>query len=117
MVFSTKKTDGAAKKRDWATEAADTIERTIDSVRDKAIVPLMTVARAIVFGTLVAILGVVAAVVFAVLLVRFLNIYLHNIGWMPDGIWVAYLLSGAIFVVGGAFAWSKRTASADENEG
>lgn len=109
MFFRDRKAKTSAR-RDWAGEAADSIERVIDNVRDKAVVPLMTVARAIVYGTLAAILGVGAMVLTAVLLVRLLDIYLHNISWMPDGVWVSHAVAGSVFVLAGLILWSRRNA-------
>ena len=44
----------------WAADIADTIERVVATVRDRTTKPLVTASRAIVFGLLAAMLGVVA---------------------------------------------------------
>ena len=114
MFFRNRKTSQESRK-DWAGEAADHIERAIDVVRDKAVVPLMTIARALVYGTLAGILGLIALILVSILFVRILDIYLHNISWMPDGVWITYAVSGSIFVLTGLILWSKRTAKSAES--
>ena len=106
MFFRSRKLKQA--ENDWATQAADHIERVIDTIRDKAVVPLTTIARGIVYGTLAIILAVSATVLSAILLIRILDIYLHNFDWMPNGVWIVDLIVGGIFVAGGLLAWSFR---------
>ena len=88
---------------DWPEQAADTIERVVGSVRDKTTGPLTTVAQALVYGLLAAILGVASLVLLAVGLERVLIDLL-----LEDDVWAAHLIVGGIFVLLGLFAWSKR---------
>lgn len=88
---------------DWATQAADTIDRVVLGVRDKAITPIERVARIAVFGLLAAIVGVAAVVLLAILLVRVLDIAI------PGDVWSAHLVTGGIFTAVGLLAWRKRT--------
>jgi hypothetical protein len=111
MRFPGKKGDDQG---DWVTQATEAIEGAIDSIRDKAVVPLRTVARAIVYGLLAAIVGLAALVVFAIAFVRMLNIYLGNIPGAPDGVWLADLVAGAIFVILGVFFWTKSRKTANK---
>ena len=39
---------------DWTTDAVDTLENVVATVRDKTVVPAQTATRAVVFGLLVA---------------------------------------------------------------
>jgi hypothetical protein len=109
MLFRSKKSDGS-RQEDWVTDVSETIERSIDQLRDKAVVPLTTAARAVVYGLVIAIVGIAAIVLFAIGFVRFLYIYLGNIPGAPDGVWLADLVAGAIFVIIGLFFWSKSKA-------
>lgn len=93
---------------DWALQAADAIERAIDGVRDRAIVPLQTVVRALVFGIIIAFVGVAALVLLVAGMVRLSASYLSNIPGVPDSIWTTYAAVGALFVLSGALLWSKR---------
>ena len=103
-----------ASGRDWTDQAADAIESVVLSVKQKTTVPLTTVARAIVYGLVIAALGTVALVLVAVSSVRILTVYLP-VGRVNDGrhrVWVADLIVGGIFTFGGLFVWSKRTSKA-----
>ena len=95
---------------DWTAQAADTIERVVGGLRDKTAVPLTTLARALVFGLLAAIMGSTALVFVAVGLVRFVNVYL------PEDVWAAYLLVGGIFTAAGAFTLRKATTAKTARE-
>ena len=90
---------------DWAQQTTDTIERVVGSVRDKTTGPLIKVARVVVFGTLAAIVGVAALVLLAIVLVRVLNL-------LPGDVWVAHLITGAVFSLAGLFLWRKGAAPA-----
>lgn len=93
---------------DWTTQAADTVERVVGGIRDKTTVPLTTVARALVFGLLAAVMGVAALVLVAIALVRILDTYL------PGNVWAAHLLVGGIFTAAGGFLLRKATASREK---
>lgn len=100
--------------RDWTDQAADAIESVVLSVKQKTTVPLTTIARAIVYGVVIAALGTVALVLTAVSAVRILTVYLP-VGRVNDGrhrVWVADLIVGGIFTLAGLFLWSKRTSKA-----
>lgn len=89
----------------WPTQATDTIVKVVDVVRDKTTGPITKVARAIVFGAFAAVVGLVALVVFSVLLVRFMNNYLFD-----HNVWIAHLVLGALFTVAAVVLWSKAVA-------
>jgi hypothetical protein len=94
---------------DWAKQTTDTIERIVGSVRDKTSGPLLRVARVVVYGTLAAILGIAALVLIAITTIRVLNL-------LPGGVWVAYLITGTLFTVGGLLMWRLRyTAPATDH--
>ncbi len=83
---------------------ADTIERVVGGIRDKTAVPLTTVARALVFGLLAAVMGVAALAFVAIGLVRAVDAYL------PEDVWAAHLLVGGIFTLLGGFLLRKASA-------
>lgn len=89
-----------ATSADWTVQYADTIESVIGSVRDKTAVPLETIARAIVYGILVAVMGVTALVLATVILVRLLSYLLE--------VWAVYGILGIVFTGLGLFLWRKR---------
>ncbi len=89
---------------DWARDTADTIERVVLSVRGKTIGPLEKLARALVYGLLALIVGVAAAVLVSVMVVRALDLAI------PGSVWSAHAITGAIFCLAGLFSWGRRTA-------
>jgi len=101
---------------DWAAQAASTIERTIDGVRDKAVVPVQTVARALVYGTVAAIVGGIALVMGTIGSFRLLTVYLGNVPGIANGVWAADLLMGALFTIAGLAVWSRRHPRSNHHE-
>lgn len=94
-----------APGQDWTVSAADTVERVVGIARDKATVPITTVARAIVFGLLAAALGLAAVVFLTIGLVRAVDVY------TGDGrVWIAHGSIGGIFTLVGLFLLRKATA-------
>src|SRR4051794_41968381 len=61
---------------DWTVQATDTIESVVTAIRDKTVVPITTIARGIVYGLIAGVLGVVALVLVAITMIRFLDVYL-----------------------------------------
>lgn len=92
-----------APAKDWAAETADTIERLVGTVRAKTSGPLEKAARVLVYGLVALIVGLAAAVLGAVALVRVLDVAL------PGDVWAAHAVTGGIFTLGGLFLWRKRT--------
>ena len=89
---------------DWTVQAADTIDSVVTTIRDKSVVPLTTVARAIVYGLIAAVLGLVALVLVTVALTRLLDVYLpiHGPGAThARAVWVTDAIIGGIFSAGG----------------
>ncbi|HUZ11197.1 MAG TPA: hypothetical protein VMU76_13620 [Acidimicrobiales bacterium] len=87
-----------------SAKAVDTIDLVVANINDRAIRPLLIAARALVFGMLAAVLGIVVVVVASVAVVRLLDVYVF------DGrVWAAEALLGAIFVAFGLLAWSRRS--------
>jgi hypothetical protein len=88
---------------DWTTQAADLVETAIGAVRDKAVVPTKSVARAIVYGLLAAFFAVAALSLLAIGAFRLLVIAMPG-----DRAWAAHLIVGGIFVGLGMFVWTRR---------
>ena len=91
-----------SSQSDWTVQAADAIESAVVAVRGKTTDPLISVSRWVVYGTLVAIVGTVAATVTVIGLVRVLDVVL------PRSVWLVYVILGGIFTAGGFFLWSER---------
>jgi hypothetical protein len=93
-----------APPEDWADQAADTVVKVVDAVREKTTGPVLTAARAIVYGLIGVFAGLVALILLTIGLTRMLDVYL------PGEVWSADLLLGLLFTGGGLLVWRRRYA-------
>jgi hypothetical protein len=91
---------------DWTAQAADSIERVVAGIRGKTSVPLTTVARALVYGLVAGLMGILCLVFVAIVAVRILSAYV-----VQREVWAAYLVVGGIFVLPGVFLLRKATSA------
>ena len=93
-------------------QAADRVESVVTSIRDKTVVPVTTVARALVYGIVVGVLSIMALVLIAISAVRALDLYLpfHVGDSHARSIWLSYAIVGGIFVLVGMFFMRKANA-------
>ena len=96
----------AEEGADWTKDLLDRLDHVIDLVRSNTTDRLVKVARLVIFGLIAAIVGTMAAVLALIMVIRVLDIIL------PSGVWLPYVLLGAIFLGLGVFLWSKRIAPA-----
>ena len=99
--------------RSWTGQAADTIESVVLTVKDKTTVPLQTVARGVVYGIVLAVVGLLALIVVLIAAVRVADVWL--LGWAGRAhgqhrLYIAYLVLGMLCCLGGFVCWSKRGA-------
>ena len=87
---------------DWASETADRLDQLVGTIRTQTTDRVLSIARLLVYGLLAGIMGLMAAVLGIVMLVRFLD------EMIPVEVWLTYFLLGALFLGAGAFCWSKR---------
>jgi hypothetical protein len=99
--------------RDWPVEVTDRLGSLVRAVRDKTTLPITKVARLVVFGLVAAFVAVVAVVLVIVALVRVIDVYLPFDPYARR-VWVGYAGLGAIFLLAGAFCWSKRSRKPQE---
>lgn len=90
---------------DWTVQAADTVDKVVGAVRDRTTVPLITVARAVVYGLLAAFLGLATLVLLAIAAVRAITVSTPD-----ERAWVAHAALGGIFTLAGLFLLRKATA-------
>lgn len=95
-----------AASGDWTVQAADAVERVVVAVRDKTSVPLTTLARALVYGLLAAVMGLVIVVFVVIVVVRLLTAYV-----VGGEVWAAYVIVGGIFVLPGVFLLRKASSA------
>ena len=85
----------------WTNQAADAIEKTVATVRDRTVEPAQRAAKVVVFGTLAVCCIITALLLLAIAGFKVLNYV------MP--IWAAWMALGGIFIVGGLLCWTRRT--------
>ena len=95
---------------DWPAQAADTIERAVQTVRDKTTGPAITVARWTVAGFFAVIMGTTVAILVSILVVRLLDVYLPESVFGETHVWAAYLILGLPVFGLGIWLLSKRTS-------
>ena len=88
-----------------STRALDTIDTVVATVNDKAVRPAIVAARGIVFGIIIAVVGLVVAIVLGIAFVRVLSVYTFP---FDHKVWITYLVLGSLLCGGGAFLYSKR---------
>lgn len=95
----------------WASDLADTVERVVGNVRDKTTTPILKAARFVVFGTLAAIIGIVAVVLVLIIATRGIQALL-DIG-LPHArsVYVSYFIVGGILSIAGLFLLKKRNSA------
>jgi len=95
----------------WAPQLADTIDRYVGMIRDKATNKVVLVVRGLVFG-LVILFTLVATITLSVILGIKLLQRIVNIGGLVDrdsSVWVSYVVLGGLFVLVGLFLFTKRS--------
>lgn len=94
----------------WTAEAADRIVATVDTVKSKTTVPVVSIARALAYGLIFAVVGVAAVVVLLVGGLRLLDVYVGNApGLRKPGrsVYVVYLVVGMLCSLIGFWLMSK----------
>lgn len=84
----------------WTQRVEALVDSIVDFAHEKAVRPSYRVARAIVAGLFVAIVGLLSLILFTVLIFRLLSLELPA--------WAAYFTFAGICLGGGLLAWSKR---------
>jgi hypothetical protein len=85
--------------------ALDTIDVVVATVHDKVVRPAIVGARAVVFGMIIAVVGIAMMIFLSVGFVRLTTVYLFD-----HKVWISYFALGGLFCAGGAFAYRKRVA-------
>lgn len=92
----------------WANEVTDQITSLVGAVRDKTTNNAIVAVRAVVFGLLGAILGLVLVTLLLILLTRLVQAILSNwIDW-DTAVYVSYFVIGGLLTLAGAFLMTKR---------
>lgn len=102
-----------AARDDWPIQVADTIERTVGTVRDKTTGPAIKVARGVVYGLFALLVGIAVLVMVAISAVRALDVYLPDAAFGKQHTWAAHTIVGALFTIAGMVCWSRRKPRRD----
>ena len=96
----------------WAPELADTVERVVGGVRDKATLKAVTLVRAIVFGIVVSVAAIVALVLVVILATKLLQRVINIDDFIEEdsAVGLSYVVVGAVLVAAGFLAMGRRTA-------
>jgi hypothetical protein len=92
----------------WAGDLADTVERVVGTVRDRATKPVVHVTRAVVFGLLAAFLGITAITLLLIALMRAIQVALDAAVSQPRAVYLSYFIVGGILCLAGALVLRKR---------
>ena len=87
----------------WTVQAADAIEKTVATVRDRTVAPAERAAKAVIFGVLAACCVITALLLLSIVGFRSLSLVIP--------VWATWMVFGGIFMAGGLFCWSRRTRS------
>ena len=87
--------------------AADLVQLVVDTIHDKAVRPAVLATRALVFGLLVAALGIVVVVVGSIAILRIFDVYVFG-----RQVWLSYIVLGGVLTLAGLATWTRRTAPA-----
>jgi hypothetical protein len=96
---------------DLPVRGADMVDKLVELLRDRTVRPLTLATRAVVFGIIVFAASVVVVVLVSITLIRFLTIYAFN-----GRVWLSDLVVGALFVIAGMVAWSRRRDPSAESK-
>jgi hypothetical protein len=91
---------------DLPTRGTELVDTLVELLRDKTVRPLTLATRAVVFGIIVFAATVVTVTLLSITLIRLLTVYAFS-----GRVWLSDLVVGALFVVAGMVAWTKRTGS------
>ena len=94
----------------WPAELADTVERVVGTVRERATTPVVKVTRGIVYGLLSAVLGLAALTLLLIAVTRALQALLDLAVDPPQAVYLSYLIMGGILSLAGLLILRKRQA-------
>lgn len=94
----------------WAPQLADTVERVVGSVRDKATLKVVVLVRALVFGLVIGIAALAALVLMVILGVNLLQVVLGRITRQDTDsvVWISYFVMSGLLLLLGAICMRMR---------
>lgn len=92
----------------WASEVTQQITSLVGSVRDTTTNNAIKAVRAVVWGILIAILGLTAVVLLLVMLTRLLQALLALMVDWDRAVYLSYLVLGGIFIAAALLFFRRR---------
>jgi hypothetical protein len=105
---------GPVDTSDWPAQAADTIERVVQGVRDKTTGPAITAVRWLVASVFLVLAGTMVLILLAVALVRLVDAYLPDDIFGEDHVWAAHGIVGLLLALTGLVLLGKRRGGAPD---
>ena len=106
--------DNPIDTSDWPAQAADTIERVVQGVRDKTTGPAITAVRWLVASVFLVLSGTMVLILLAIALVRLADVYLPDDVFGEDHVWAAHGIVGLVLALVGLVMLSKRRGGTPE---
>jgi len=100
----------------WAEKTLRLIDRTVGFVRDKTTRPLANLLRAIVFGLILIVAGLLMFIFGLIGLVRAFNELLDIWLTRPTAVWVSYFVLSLLFTSLGALMMHKRHRTSTDSK-
>ena len=98
---------------DWPQQATAKVVDLVDTARTKTSGPAIKVSRAIVYGLVAALLGLLALPLFLIGLTRGVIVLVDKMGVDHDkAVWISYAGIGTLMLLIGFLLWSKRPKGA-----
>lgn len=95
--------DTTETSKDWAVKATTQIDGVTALVRKKAVDPIISLSRHLVFGLVALFVAVLLIPFFFIAISRMLTDYAFG-----GRVWISYLVIGGISTIGGLFLWRLR---------
>ena len=86
---------------EWPAQAADRIESVIGNVRRKTTGPAIVASRALVYGVVAIVFGLMAGILLLIAVLRGLDAFLPT--------WAVQMIIGGLLSLCGFICWSRRT--------
>ena len=99
----------------WAPDLANTVERLVGTVRETATDRAVTAVRALVFGMIIGIAGLVALAVSVIIATKLLQRLVTTFGWIDrnSAVWVSYLVMAGVLLIAGYVCMRMRHSNAE----
>lgn len=98
-------------EEDWPARASATIVEYVGTVRDKTTGPALAASRNVVYFVAIGLIALIVLIVLLVLLVRVLVSVTAYAPFVEAGeTWLAYMILGGLFIIGGMLLWWKKEA-------